>query len=438
MRKRVLNILFYLLLLILLLPAIQQFANFPHVKGLKGAITIPTRPSISLKAYFNASLQDSMDTYVENTVGYRPDLVRLHNQLQYSLFDTINAHGVIIGKNGYLFELNYIKSLYGLNFVGFEKIKKDITETVVVNDWLTAQGKHLIVVLAPGKASFFPDKVPDAYKPDSVGFTNNKLYVDSLSKHKIPLIDGNNYFLRIRYTSRYALFAKSGIHWSYYGMGLIFDSLIQDMEQLSGKHFIDFGIKKVEVSNKLRSPDQDLWEGMNIFIRPDDYPMPYPLFYFDNPVKENMPNVIVVADSYYWQWFGSGYASQAFKSHDFWYYNTQVLPGNGDKAIEKHHVDILTRVMATDFIVLLQTDANMDRYSFGFIHDLYLAIQNLNYLSHEDLMAIEKTITGIKASPSYMKTIEEKAAKRNISIEEMLRIDALWIFNYKKQHENRK
>lgn len=433
MRKRVSNILLISIFVVLLLPVIQHYTHFPRMKMLKGAIVEPKKPKLSLSGYFNATLQDSIDKYVEHFVGFRPDLVRLHNQIQFSFFDTINAKGVIYGKEGYLFEYNYIRALYGLNFVGLEKVKQDIAETVFVNNWLDKQGKHLIVVFAPGKATFFPDKVPDMYKPDTIGFRNNDLYSDSLLKHQIPLIDGNKYFLSIKETSRYALFPKSGIHWSYYGMGLIFDSLLQKMEIDGGKKFIDFGMKNIEVSKKLRSPDQDLWEGMNVFAQPSDYAMPYPKFYFENPVKENMPKVIVVADSYYWQWFGSGYATRSFHSHDFWYYNTQIYPGNGGEAIQRHNVDIISRVMETDFVILLQTDANMDRYSFGFIHDLYLAIQKLDAMSTEDLLAIEKIIAGIKASPDYMKTIEKKAAQRHISVEEMLRGDAMWVFQNKKK-----
>ncbi len=432
MRKRVSNILLISIFVALLLPVAQHYTHFPRMKSLKGAIVEPKKPKLSLSGYFNATLQDSVDKYVEHFVGFRPDLVRLHNQIQFSLFDTINAKGVIFGKEGYLFEYNYIRALYGLNFVGLEKVKQDISETVFVNDWLNKQGKHLIIVFAPGKATFFPDKVPDMYKPDTIGFRNNDLYSDSLIKHQIPLIDGNKYFLSIKDTSRYSLFPKSGIHWSFYGMGLIFDSLISQMELIGGKKFIDFGMKKVIVSKKLIPPDQDMWEGMNIFIKPNDYAMPYPEFYFNNAIEDNKPRVIVVADSYYWPYFGSGNATRSFKSHDFWYYNAQVIRGDGSETIERHNVDVLSRVMETDFIVLLQTDANMDRFSFGFIHDLYLAINKLDALSPEDLQSIQKIIDGIKNSPSYMKMIEEKAVKRHISVEEMLRGDAMWVFQNKK------
>jgi hypothetical protein len=434
MKKRLQLSLLILVIVMLFLPTLQQFGNLPTILALKGAVTLSKRPEINLKGYFNATLQDSIDKWVEDHIGYRPFLVRLHNQIQYSLFNTISARGVILGKDDYLFEFNYIRALYGLNFVGYVKITRDAEETSFVNEWLKERDKHLLVVLAPGKGSFFANKVPDSFRPDSAYVTNNEVYLKKLDSAGIQVINGNHYFQQLRDTCRFALFPKSGIHWSYYGMGLIFDSILSSMEQMQGKRFIDFGIKKIEVSKQLRSPDQDLWEGMNVFMKSDDYAMPYPQFYFDNPDPEAKPNVIVVADSYYWQWFGSGYATRSFNSHDFWYYNEQIYPGNGGEAIQRHHVDIISRVMETNFVVLLQTDANMDRFSFGFIHDLYLAIQKLDSMSAEDMEAIEKIIAGIKESPDYMKTISEKAAQRHISVEEMLRGDAMWVFQKKKEN----
>ncbi len=432
MKKQLHFSLLILMFVVLLLPVVQQFTNFPKISALNGAVTVPKKPEISLKAYFNATLQDSMDKWVENTVGFRPDLVRLHNQIKYSLFDTISARGVIFGKDNFLFELNYIKAVYGLNFVGYDKITKDAEETQFVNNWLTERNKHLLVVFAPGKGTFYADKIPDSYKPDSAIVTNNQIYTKKFAETGIPFIDGNAYLLNIKDTCRFVLYPKSGIHWSYYGMGLIFDSILSSMEQMQGKRFIDFGIKKIEVSKKLRSPDQDLWGGMNIFSKPDDFAMPYPTFFFDNTVKEAMPRVITVADSYYWQWFGSGYATRSFQSHDFWYYNAQVISGSGKETVKRHNADILSRVLEADFILLLQTDANMDRYSFGFIHELYEAIQKNKSLNAEDVLAIEKIMNGIRNNPSYMKLIEDKAINRHISVEEALRGDAMWVFEKRK------
>lgn len=432
------HFLFALLLLMLVLPFVQQQVNIPKIKALKGYFVLPKKPVLSKTNLLNGSYQDSLNKYLEQHIGYRADLVRLHNQFKYTFFDTLNAAGVIQGKNGYLFELNYIKAYYGLDYVGDDTLTKHIQQTVAVNNWLKKQKKHLIVVLAPGKGSFFPEYLPDGYVPETKQTTNETAYFQELNKVGIPVISGNRLFSSVKDSCRFELFPQCGIHWSYYGMGLVFDSVLRTMNRLNGKQFIDFGIKSIETTGKLRSPDRDLWEGLNIIRRPDDKPMPYPEFTFDKKTPDSMPSVIVVADSYYWQWYGSGYATRAFGKHDFWYYNKQIIPGDGSGAINKTDIDLMTRVLEADFIILLQTDANMSRYSFGFIPELYNAIQQHADWDEDALSEIQATIARIRNSPSYMEMIREKAKKRNISIDEMIRIDANWVYENKRKEAEKK
>ena len=435
MRQVLKHSLFVGLMLMLILPFVQYAIDFPKVRALKGAFVVPRKPVYSFKGYLAGSFQDSMNTYLENTIGYRPELVRLHNQLQYSLFDTINAQGVIQGKEGYLFELNYIKALYGLDYVGDTAVMQDVERTAFVRNWLHEQGKDLIVVLAPGKATFFPEFVPEEFKPDAIGKRNYDEYHRLLSAQQVPVIGCNEWFLAMKDTSRYALYPKCGIHWSYYGLGVVFDSLFTTMKQLSGKDFVDFGVGNIDVTHKLRSPDRDLWEGMNILLPPDDYAMPYPKFTFENARPELMPRVITVADSYYWQWFGGGYPQRGYKTNEFWYYNKQVFIPGANAAIDRSRVDILDAVAQTDFVVLLQTDANMSRFSFGFIDDLYAVARDGGAAEMAKRAAVQQIIEGIRTSESYMQLIREKAAKRNITEEEMLQIDAGWIYEQRQKNK---
>lgn len=430
-RKWTKHLLFSLIGLILILPFVQKTTNFPKVKELKGYFYPAKKPVWQFENFMNSTFQDSLVKYIEQNIGFRPDLVRLNNQYKYSLFDTVSARGAIEGKDGYLFEYNYIKAYYGLDYVGMDTIQKHIEQTVFVNNWLEKNNKHLVVAFAPGKGSFFPEHIPEEYKPDSIFPKNEATYYRLLKENQIKVISGNEIFASVKDTSRYALFPKCGIHWSFYGMGLVFDTILKTMEQQRGKPFVDFETKSILVTHNLRVPDRDLWEGMNIFSKPNDYPMPYPDFSFTRTDPENMPAVIVVADSYYWQWYSGDYATKAFGKHDFWYYNNQIIPGDGGEVVQKHDIDVMSRVLEADFIILLQTDANMSRYSFGFIPELYSAIKKVEGLDEAALLEIKNTMERIRKSPSYLELIRDKASRRNISVDEMLRIDATWIYENK-------
>jgi len=428
MQKWIKHSLFILLLLMMILPFIQQAFDVPKIRPLKGAIVVPQKPKWSFPNFLESSFQDSLNSFVEHHIGYRAHLVRLYNQLQYSLFDTVNAQGVIVGKEGYLFEMNYIKAMYGLDYVGDEKAKADIEKTLVVNDWLNENGKQLIVVLAPGKGSYFPEYIPDDLRPDSIGKQNYTVYYKALREAQIDVIGGNDWFDAMKDSSRYALFPKAGIHWSYYGLGLVFDSVFKLIENHFQTDFIDFELGNIELTNKLRSPDRDLWEGMNIIFPPNDYAMPYPKFQFEVKNKSEMPSVITVADSYYWQWFGGGYTLRSFRENSFWYYNKQIFFPDNTPPKDRSQVDLFDYITDNDVILIIQTDANMNRFGFGFIDDLYELIKDDGSQALQKKIAIKAIAARIRGSESYMEMIREKALKKGLSEEEMLLLDAGWIY----------
>lgn len=425
-----------LLILLLFAPAVQQFTGFPKVKGLKGYFELPTKPVFSFQGFYQGTYQDSLNKWIEHHIGFRPVLVRINNQFRYCLFDTIAAQAVIRGKDDFLYEMNYIKALYGLDYVGNELVEQQSEKLAFISRWLSKHNKHLLVLLAPGKASFYPEYVPERYKPASVGQRNDFAYANVLTQKSVTVIHCNPWFSAMRDTSQFALFPKSGIHWSYYGLGLAFDSLLSTMESVSGRRWLQFATEGIELSRDLRSPDRDLWEALNILSRPDDFAMPYPRFRFSKSAPA--PKVMVVADSYYWQWFGSGYATEAFGEHSFWYYNEQIYPGDGSNPIDRRNVDLLLRVLGNDFVIILLTDANMYRFGFGFVEQLYDALMQYDALSEEDFAAWQKIIDDIRSSRDWMELVKKKAAERNISEEEMLRLDAFWVLEnnkHRKMHD---
>lgn len=438
MKQIVKNLLFIFLMLMLILPFSQRDLKLFKVKGLKGSFTIPKKPHLTFKNFYTAGYQDSLNKYLENTIGIRPDLIRLYNQLQYSLFGELNANSVIVGKEDYLFELNYIKAVYGLDYVGDEKVFEDVEKTEKVYNWLLDQGKGLIVVLAPGKGTYFQEFIPDSYKPDTIGKRNYDCYYQLLQERQIPVIGCNEWFLSIKDTVDFELYSKSGIHWGYYGMGLVFDSVLNVMEHQLERNFVDFRMDDFTLHNDLRDPDCDLWEGLNLFCEWENYPMMYPNYHFENVVKENLPVVATVADSYYWQWFGKGYALKSFKSNDFWYYNQQILPADNNAKQDVKAVNLEKEIEKNDIFLLIQTDANMNRFSFGFIDDMVNFIERDTVNERLRKEKIVEIANEMRLDEIMMESISIKAKQRNISIDEMLMLDAEWIYDYKKSIENEK
>ena len=422
-------------------PMVQHTIPVFHETPLKGAYQLPGRPEATFKTILDGTYQDAYNDYIEHSIGLRPLLVRINNQVAYSVFDTALANGVVIGKKNYLYEINYIKAWKGWDFIGQKAIDSQTDKAVFVNNKLREAGKTLLFVFAPGKATFFPEFIPDHYKVKASGETTNyNAFRESFKKNRLPLIDFNDWFLHMKDTASYPLYPQCGIHWSAYGVALSLDSLIHFIEKDRNIDMVDFGWNGFEFPDTLRKPDYDIAEGMNLLFTIPHYPMAYPRIQFSSEDGKVKPNAIVVADSYYWNIFGAGLSGRIFNDNNFWYYNTEAYNSAWPSAKKVGDIDILEAVGNMDVIIIMATEANLYRFPYGFIDRLYDALIATGNVKPSEapvisISAKEAEINGIMqsidSSPEWKISVEKKATAKGISYQEMLKLDANWIWEQK-------
>jgi len=428
--KRVKNIAFIVILLLLFFPMIQKTISLFNIKPLKGSFTTSLKPEFHFKNYFSGTYQDQYNSYYEENIGFRSSFVRLYNQLAFSLFKIPQANQVVIGKKNYLFEENYIKAYTGTDFQGAAVWDKKMEKLKFISDKLQKKDIPLIVVFAPGKATYLPEYIPDKYDSENRDSTNYSYLLNACKRLNIHHIDFNNYFVEMKDTVSYPLYPQCGIHWSYYGTGVALDSIINYMEEVKGKKMVDFGWSDVVLSNDLRDPDYDIAEGMNLIFKIKTFEMPYPQFYFNEDTNTYKPSVITIADSYYWNYHGKGITQRIYENDNFWYYYEQA---HGDRYKQNRNlkeIDRLKEIESVDFVVIMFTDANLYKFASGFIDDAYELLTNSDKNSSETA-AYEKMIQFnmqiIKNNEEWYNVIKTKAKDLQISVEEMLRRDATWL-----------
>lgn len=423
------------IMLMLALPFIQERMQLIPEKPLKGAITEMGRPKLTLKTWFDASFQESYDDYLEQSIGFRSTLIRINNQIAYSLLDTALANGVVIGKNNCLYEINYIRAYEGTDFVGHAAIREQVAKARWLQDKLAETNQHFLVVFAPGKGSYFPEYIPDKYrvrKPGTMVNTNYDVYAQYLKDAGVNFIDFNRWFRQMKDTTTYPLYSKTGIHWSLYGVALSVDSLVRKMEQMAGIDMVDFGWNGIELDDNPRDTDNDIANGMNLLFPIRTGTMAYPRLTFNDPPEKVKPNVIVVGDSYYWNIMGSGISARLFGENNFWYYNREAHNPAFAEPKQISSLDILEEIKRQQFVILLFTDANLYKFPSGFLDDVTRAYRHPEKFGVVDPAEKEKRVqeimASIRANKEWSESIRQKAVKKNITFEEMLRIDANWVF----------
>lgn len=428
MEKTIKKILFTLIIIGLFLPLIQYQTRLVIVKGLHGSFDKTSFSEFSIKNWFNNSFQDGYDAYFNQNFGFRAPFVRLHNQLDYSLFGETNANSVIVGKEGYLYEKNYIKSYLGDDFIGQSQIEQKVKTIDSIRRVLKEHQTELLIIIAPGKGYFYPEYIPDSMlKPR--GKTNYESYIKALSNSEIPYIDFNDLFLKMKDTASIVIYPKTGIHWSQGILPYVMDSIIKKIESDLDKNLKNIKWEYTNPISKADKQDADIEKGLNLILPLSIPPMSYPKHHFEQGKYFDKPKVISIADSFWWQIFNTGISKNVFNKGEFWYYYKQIYPDQFTREAKVSDINTKKELFEADLVVLMATDANLYKFPYGFTK----ALNNPKIGSITFEKEIQNLITIIRSDKKWFAKVQEKAKTRGITVDSMLYLDAKYIIDTKSK-----
>lgn len=425
------KILFITIIGLLYLPITQDLLKVFENKELKGSFSTISKPIFSSKSWFDGDFQINYSNYLEENIGFRNPLVRIHNQVYYSFFNIAKANGVIIGKDNCLYEESYIKNYLGIDFPGEEKIRTDIEKLSLIVNKFNEKNIKFIFVLAPSKARFYSEYFPEKYNSIIKIDSYKEILSKYLKNYNLNFLDLDSYFIQNKANSEYPLYSKTGIHWSTYGVVTSIDTITKYIEHIINKDLPELIIDSLEVTNILRDTDNDIEDGLNLFFENNHSLMAYPKYHFysDNKYK---PKVGVIGDSYYWNIFGTGIASGIFSENSFYYYFSEIHY-NFNKPMDKvENIDIINHLEKNEVIMFLVTEGTMHKFSYGFIENIY---NKFNISTKYTLDKIEKYKTDMRNNKVWMDQIVKNAEIEGISIDEMMHKNAIWMIDNEKNNK---
>ncbi|MDR0940673.1 MAG: hypothetical protein LBM68_00435 [Bacteroidales bacterium] len=342
----------------------QFFFEWIPLKPLSGYFEKAKKSTFSWKKWFDGTYQAEEEKYLNENFGFRSFFVRFNHQWRFSLFNEVKTQSVIVGAENYLYEFNYIKAWYGTDFIGYDTIAQRMYKLQRVQDTLQKLGKHVIVILAPGKGSFYPEYIPERYHQDR-GVTNIDVYRHYIDSLNINCIDFNQYFVDNKAISPYPLYPQYGIHWSYYGVCLAADSIVSYLEKINDITMAHLYWDKIDMRQPEKG-DNDISAAMNLLFAPRTFNMAYPEVKFESRDGKTKPSLLVVSDSFYWSIFNMGFG-RLLENYHFWYYNKEIFPGN--RLVSE--ANLYNEIMEHDNILIISTDANLPQFGWGFIENAY-------------------------------------------------------------------
>ncbi len=418
---------FFILLILFGISWFQFRYTLVEEKPLYGFfINIVEKPDLkrfTWERWFKGDFQQEYCNRMENHIGFRKILFRLRNQMDFSLFNVCNSEGFISGKEGYLYEEDYILEYTGNYFIGDKVLDKKMIRLKNVYDSLKAQNIELILVFEPGKASVIPEYIPDRYHPEKRTLSNYKYIKNRAVSIGLPFLDLNEYFKQIKDTSRYPLFPKYGMHWSIYGVALAADTLKNYIQERTQSNLPDISVECIELSDTARFTDNDIGEILNLWL-----PLPktlgaYPkLKIEDNPEKRKL-SALVIADSYYVN-FCPDISDKLFKKQEYWYYNRKLYPYqhyNPPVYVDKSN--LLSSYRKFNVILLMISEINLHYGFWNFADEAYLAFHP--EIKDDHVYSIENDIRNER---SWFQFLVKKAKRKNRPLDEMIRNDAEYTF----------
>ena len=425
--------LFALVIAALFLPMIQMVKPFVEVGPLFGSIVPTAKDSLTLEAWFDGTYQENRNKYINEQFGFRNTAVRLHNQIAFSLFRKAKANGVSIGKEDYLYEIKYINAYRGAEEINQSELDSNLFMLKAIQSKLKEKGVELIVVMNPGKASFYSEFIPDEF-PMVSDRSYYSEYQKGLESQGIQHIDFGKWFREMKGKTPAPLFPKTGIHWSQYGATLAADSLVNYCMKLFGKEMNEFVWDKrnLPLSTTMESVDDDIGLGMNLYSPIDVLPMAYPRVGVNDKYGVSsgnsgiQPKVAVISDSYFFNLMQLPWAPDIFESLNFYFYNKQLHKRPEGTMTNSDPLSQMKEIEKSNVVFVMATECNMDKLGWGFISSAYkYFVLGEKFDSFE--FRVQKFKNNILSDEAWVKAIAEKAKQNKVPLDTMIMRDARYM-----------
>lgn len=364
--------LFLFIALIVSLPLINYNLHIIESGKLDGVAPKPELSLFTPENWLNGDFQAQHSTLINDSIGFRPDLVRMNNQLDYWLFRKINASTIILGSNDYLFGSKYIDEYNGLDYMGDSAIRSACYKMKRIQDTMEKMGKTFVFVMSPSKAYYFSANIPEYLKrkePHTNNYTGYRHFADSFG---VKQIDFNAWFAKMKDTSKHVLMTRQGIHWSVYGGMLAADSMIKYIEKERMITMPHFHMTKLNYSDTPRHPDADLGSILNLIYPITKEHLTYPEYEYIENGAVTKPKTIYIGDSFLWLWMDDNLMRKTSVGWEFWYYYNEIWT---DSVAQAHMGEYKWQesLMKTDCVVLMYTPFNFHLLTEkkGFIMQAY-------------------------------------------------------------------
>ncbi|MBQ3595708.1 MAG: hypothetical protein II981_09915 [Bacteroidales bacterium] len=374
-----------------------------------------------------------------------------------------------------------------------ERYEENIRMMCQLREILKEYGIEFMTFMAPDKPFIYPEYLPDR---DSISepLRAFEYYDRRLTEIGFPNIEMTKWFKTMRDTASHPVMHTVDSHW---GVGAAYgcDSLFKYLDSLNdfGMPKISYG-DAIDIGKEPTHDESVLNLLFPIRKKNSNYRLDIKVECDENTRK---PRVLFVGDSFIWSITKQMPLKEILSDMEIWYYNSTVHKGFKLESTKKENIDPLLNILKNDYVVfyscghqwhkatynfleetlaelgvkdsttnhdrekvrrkLLQIDIENDSvwnntlktYAFTnniSLEEVYMTevdnIVNNDTLIRDSFLINEKTLFDFEVhelikkwrnNPEMMKYLEDKAAKKNKPLEEVILGDAKWVIKQNKK-----
>lgn len=365
----------FLFLLTLCFPLVGGFLDKDIV--LSGVTESSEKVSPTIETFNDGTYQNYVSERWENGFPGRKTLLRIRNQFLYFFAKDSPNNNVVIGKEGYLYEPNYILFETQAYAPSDEEYFLELgSNLLALKKLLSENNKELYVFITPSKADFYREYIPDRYmfldNEEVYSYTNYSKLLEVLNQNKICYFDSIKYIEDNNEKFQSPVFYKSGIHWSHVWGASAAAELLSYINSEGQYH-----LSTVEVTEALSdipiAPDTDLYLSLNLLTSADEQ------WYRDDVhvIEEGLdhPNVFCRGGSFMGQSLSEIIRAGVF-GQDVHFENNNVFSNHYSDLVSLtssnayDEIDLDSLLGQSDILILEVNECAINRMSFGFIEYL--------------------------------------------------------------------
>ena len=222
MKKRLIDILFILLFLVLCLIPSLGILIFGESEAAANEI-LSSRPSVQNRdGSFNTALLSDFSDYIADRFAFRQEMVTAWSAINAKVFSGSVEEQVILGSDGWLYYRETLDDYLGRG-MSDEELEYAARNLALMQEYAENQGAAFVFTIAPNKNSLYPEHMP-TYYPKGHDGSNAERLPALLEQYGVNYVD-----LFEAFRNEEVLYFSTDSHWNAQGAALAADHILSGL-----------------------------------------------------------------------------------------------------------------------------------------------------------------------------------------------------------------